>query len=95
MVKPPAERDGVCVPYESSELYPLNAWRDLGITLELINSVERYVVFSNGYVLPIVAMWDEYGFPADEWEDCFQYDFGNESIGYGRANAHVDPVHMQ
>jgi hypothetical protein len=93
MVTPPALRY-VPAPHEGSELWPLNAWRDLGITLEVINTVKRYVVFSNGVVMPIIALWDEYGFPVEEWEDCWRYDFGDPRFGYGRADAHSDPVRM-
>ena len=92
---PPAETVKHLITNEGSELYPINAWRDLGITLEVINPVQGYVVFSNGVVLPIVAMWDDYGFPAEEWDDCRCYDFGNPCIGYGRANAQRDRVDLQ
>jgi len=75
------------VPYEGSELWPINAMRDAGVTLEVVDADKGYVVFSNGIALPIVALFDDTGHRVEEWIDARTYDFGNSTFGYGTANA--------
>ena len=86
----PGERETFSVPYEDSELWPINAWRDAGVTLEVIDPKRKRVVFSNGVALPILEMRDAEGFVVEEWEDCVRYDFGHPRFGYGSANAAHD-----
>lgn len=74
-------------PNEDSERWPVNAWRDAGVTLEVIDTKHMWAIFSNGIALPIIALYDADGFRVEDWEDARTYDFGNASFGYGRANA--------
>lgn len=87
MLKTPYDWFRPELPYEDSELWPVNAWRDAGVTLEVIDARLMLAVFSNGIALPIVALYDGDGRRVEEWEDARTYDFGNASFGYGRANA--------
>ena len=77
---------------EDSELWPINAMRDRGVTLETINWKEGWVAFSNGIKLPIVALYDADGFRVEEWEDARTYDFGDPRFGYGTAKCASDHV---
>jgi hypothetical protein len=81
-------------PNEDSEMWPINAMRDAGVTLEVIDHQNMRVIFSNGVWLPIVAMFDADGFRVEEWDDCVTYDFGNSCVGYGAAKAAHDGVHL-
>ena len=83
------------IPDEGRELWPLNAMRDRGVTLEAIMRDQNVVAFSNGIVLPVLALYDRDGFRVDEWEDACTYEFGNSHIGYGRASCAGDAVSFQ
>jgi len=82
------------IPNEDSEMWPINAMRDKGVALEVINWEKRYVVFANGISLPIVALYDGDGLRVEEWDDAVRYDFGNSTFGYGTANCYHDPVNQ-
>jgi len=75
------------VPNEDSELWPVNAWRDAGVGMEVIDTTGMRVVFSNGICLPIVALYDAEGFRVEEYADAATFDFGDATFGYARANA--------
>jgi len=72
---------------EDSELWPINAMRDAGVDLEVIDTQRMMVVFANGIALPIIALYDASGLRVEDWEEARTFDFGNACIGYGTANA--------
>jgi hypothetical protein len=90
MIKTPYDWPRPELPFEDSERWPINAWRDAGVTLEVIDAKNMWCVFSNGIALPIIALYDADGFRVDEWEDARTYDFGDACFGYGTANAAKD-----
>lgn len=94
MIRTPYDWHRPEVPHEDSELWPVNAWRDRGVTLEVIDAQNMRVTFSNGITLPIVALYDAEGSRVEEWEDATTYDFGSPSFGYGAANASHDGTHL-
>jgi len=95
MIRTPYDWPRPELPYEDSERWPVNAWRDAGVTLEVIDPKLMLVVFSNGIALPIIALYDADGFRVEEWEDAWTYDFGNACFGYGAAKAaHNDPAYL-
>lgn len=87
MIRTPYDWPRPELPNEDSELWPVNAWRDLGIGLEVIDAQNLRVVFANGICLPIVAMYDAEGFRVEEYADARTFDFGDATFGYARANA--------
>lgn len=82
------------LPYEDSELWPLNAMRDRGVALEVIDAQNMRVIFANGVWLPIIALYDAEGYRVEEWSDAVTYDFGNSCMGYGSANVQHNASHL-
>jgi len=87
VIKTPYDWPRPEIPYEGSELWPMNAWRDLGIGLEVIDAQHMRVTLANGITLPIVALYDADGFRVEEYAEARTFDFGHPSLGYARANA--------
>lgn len=57
--------------------------KDIDAKIVIADCEDRFVMFSNGVVLPITQVFDEFGNETDDDEDVRLIVFGSDEMGWG------------
>lgn len=69
-----------------SNQYRIQAMQDAGISIAVINLVQKFVLFENGVKVKIYCFYDEDHEETKDLEEVRYYEFGNKTFGYGHGH---------
>jgi hypothetical protein len=68
-----------------SNQYRLQAMRDAGIKIAVLNLIDKFVLFDNGIKVKIQCFYDEYHERTTDVEEVRYYEFGSKKLGFGNG----------